>query len=364
MAANPETTDKAANGESQRHILRRRLTEQRADDERERIHDLATEVCQWLSQRLDVEITPENFADKLNSGVELCKLQNKLVAVAGGDEAKISYNANAKSKSMHAQENITHFIEWCKGFIHSDEVFESNDLVDHKSERKCQMRVLSCLQKVKQKYSSVPESIKKVPETHVTDTPNLISEHEGNNEEEKQEVASSIQEPPSNHHGDELNQPSTKPITSDEGPQKEQSGEKKEGETTGSSVPEPDAGPASTDDAGQSNPQATKPASIEGPQEEESEGEKEGKTRHVDNSAPEPNDAHAPASNNQEIRSRPSKRNKHPSEEPGQNEDKKVSGSRNPTRNESNTLCRYLYPLVVLGIISLVILGGLYILQK
>ena len=348
MAANPETTDKATNSESKRHILRRRLTEERVDDERQRIRDLAIEVCQWLSQTLDVEITPENFADKLDSGVELCKLQNKLVA--GGDEAKITFNANAKSKSMHAQENITHFIEWCKGFIHSDEVFESNDLVDHKSERKCQMRVLSCLQKVKHKYSSVPESIKEVP--------NLISEPEGDNEEEKQEMASSIQEPPSNHDGDELNQPLTKPIISDKGPQ--ESEEKKEGETIGSSVPEQLAESASNDDAGQSNPSSTKPASNEGPQEEESDGEKEGKTRHVhvDNSAPKPNDAH-----NQEIRSRPSKRNGHP-EEQGQNEAKKVSGSRNPTRNESNTLCSYLYPLVVLGIISLVILGGLYILQK
>ena len=222
MAANSGISTKTPNGESNRPTYKRSLSFERKDAERERINDLAKEVCQWLSQILDVQITPENYLDKLDTGVELCKLQNKLVE--GGEEAKIRYNANAKKNSIHAQENITHFIEWCKGFIHNDEVLESNDLVDHKSELKCQTRVLLCLDKVRKRYTSVcdaevDDNEPKPPSdiTDQNDPSDLPQESEGNKEEKKQEVASSIQESASNNDGDK----------------------EKEGKTTDNSIPEP-----------------------------------------------------------------------------------------------------------------------------
>ena len=152
MAANSGTSAETPKGESEQPILKRHLTEERMDAECKWIYDLAMEVCQWLSQILDVKITPENYIDKLDTGVELCKLQN--ILVAGGEEASINYNANAKKNSMHARQNITLFTEWCKGFINKDRVFESNDLIYHKNELKCQTRVLSCLNKVKKRYAS------------------------------------------------------------------------------------------------------------------------------------------------------------------------------------------------------------------
>ena len=308
MAASSGISTKTPNGESERPTYKRSLTLKRKDAERELINDLAKEVCQWLSQILDVEITPENYLDKLDTGVELCRLQNKLVE--GGEEIKISYNANAKKKSMHAQENITHFIKWCKDFIHSDEVLESNDLVDHKNELKCQTRVLLCLDKVRKRYTSVgdtevDDNEPKSP-SDVTDQNNpsdLPQESEGNNEEKKQKVASSIQEPASNNDGDE------------------------------------------------SNPSSPKPISSEQPQEEESEEEKEGKP--TDNSAPEPTAVHV----NSEIRSRHSARNEQSQEETSQKEDKEVAGDHNP----SGCSCSYL--VVFLCIISLVFLVGLYFLK-
>ena len=152
MAANSGTSKEAAHGETMRPNLKRRLTLEREDAERERISDLAVEVCQWLSQTLGVDVTRDNYIDILDTGVELCRLQNILVTSAGGNEAKIRYNANAKKSSMQARGNITLFTEWCKGFIEKGQVFESNDLLDHKNELKCRTRVLLCLDKVKQRY--------------------------------------------------------------------------------------------------------------------------------------------------------------------------------------------------------------------
>ena len=153
MAANSGTSkEAAAHGETTRPILKRRLTLEREDAERERISDLAIEVCQWLSQTLGVDVTRDNYINILDTGVELCRLQNILVTRAGGNETKIRYNANAKKSSMQARGNITLFTEWCKGFIEKEQVFESNDLLDHKNELKCQARVLLCLDKVKQRY--------------------------------------------------------------------------------------------------------------------------------------------------------------------------------------------------------------------
>ena len=405
MAANSGASRTTAKGESTRPTLDRHFTRERVDAEREQIQDLATEVCQWLSQTLNVEITSENYTDKLDTGVELCRLQN--ILVEGGEEAKIKYHANAKKKSMYAQENITRFIEWCKGFIHSDDVLESNDLVDHKREHKCQMRVLSCLEKVKKKYSSKSEIIEEVPETQMPDIPNLTSELESSGKEEKPEVASSIQEPASDNDGDESRPTSTKPV-SIKGPQEEEELEEKEVNAINNSVPEPNAESAFNNE---SQPPSTEPIiSNEGPKDEESEDEKEeGKITDSSNSAPEPtvetasnDDAEYPSAvkptlsnegsqkekneeenqrknihgstpeptdvhasiNNSKVRSRPSARNEQSPGESSQNKVRETSGDHNPSRNGSDTACSYFYPLLFLCLISIILLGGLYFLMK
>ena len=122
--------------------------------EGESLDALTEEVCQWLSQTLGVNITSENYMDELDTGVELCKLQNKLCATLGGD--KIKYRDNAEKCSQFARENIDHFVRWCKD-LHCHQLFESNDLVNQKSElqEKNEQRhksVVVCLHQVKQKY--------------------------------------------------------------------------------------------------------------------------------------------------------------------------------------------------------------------
>ena len=312
MAANSGASSEIANSVTKQPILRRHLSEERVDDEHKRIRDLANKVCQWMSQILGVEITPENYTEKLDTGVELCKLQNKLVA--GGEEAKISYNENAKKKPPIAQENITEFIKWCKGFIHSDEVFESNDLVDHKRELKSQMRVLLCLDKVRQKYPGVPETIEEVIETQEMDTPNpndppdLTPKSEDNDKEKTQEVASSSQQ-------------------------------------------------CASDIDDESQPSSTKPASMEKPGGEESKKEDR---ETIDKSASVVTTANV-SPNNSEIRSRPIARN-------GKFENKSpqpvIPDENTPSHDNSDTNCSYFYPLVILCLVSLVFLGGLYFFKK
>ena len=145
------------------------------------------------------------------------------------------------------------------------------------------MRVLSCLEKVKKKYSSTSEIIEKVPETQMPDIPNLTPQLEGSDKEEKQEVASSIQEHAFDNDGDESQPTSTKPLL--RGPQEEEGLEEIEGNVINNSVPEQNAEPVSNNDGDESQSPSTEPAtSNEVPKEEESEDKAEGKT--VDSSTP------------------------------------------------------------------------------
>ena len=68
MAANSGASNKTSDKESKQSSLKRYLTEEGVDAECEWIRDLAMEVCQWLSRTLNVEITPENYLDKLDTG--------------------------------------------------------------------------------------------------------------------------------------------------------------------------------------------------------------------------------------------------------------------------------------------------------
>ena len=102
--------------------------------------------------------------EKLETGVELCKLQNKLCVTLGGQE--IEYHDNAEKHPQFSRQNIEHFVKWCKD-LQCHQLFEPNDLVIRKSglnETKEQAdqnmqrrrrRVILCLHQVKQKYDSV-----------------------------------------------------------------------------------------------------------------------------------------------------------------------------------------------------------------
>ena len=61
MAANSRASSNIAKSESKWPTYKRSITMEQMKGEREQIDDLAKEVCQWLSQILDVEITPKEL---------------------------------------------------------------------------------------------------------------------------------------------------------------------------------------------------------------------------------------------------------------------------------------------------------------
>ena len=115
------------------------------------------DVCVWLSETLQLDISPENFMDMLDTGVVVCKLvvliQEKARALdEAGEEVGCSvplktfkFHEGAKKATFQARENTKHFLDWCRGVgVRDDFVFESNGLVEHADEK----RVLLCLLEV------------------------------------------------------------------------------------------------------------------------------------------------------------------------------------------------------------------------
>ena len=130
------------------------MTAQREAAEQEALGVLAKEVCQWLSQTLHLDFTPQALMDSLDTGIELCKLaeliQKKATnSLKAGEKLDfkvstdpIQCHKSAKKRSFQARENAQSFTKWCKSLgINSDLIFESNGLVEHSDER----RVILCL---------------------------------------------------------------------------------------------------------------------------------------------------------------------------------------------------------------------------
>ena len=139
------------------------------------------DVCQWLSEILQLSITPQCFMETLDTGVVLCQLvelvQGKTRALkeAGGELGlkiplePIKYRPSAKKATFHARENTKHFLDWCRELgIRDDLIFETNGLVEHADEK----RVLLCLLEVSRYAREV--NIK---------PPDIISQEEGEMEE-------------------------------------------------------------------------------------------------------------------------------------------------------------------------------------
>ena len=115
------------------------------------------DVCQWLSDILQLSITPQGFMETLDTGVVLCQLveliqeKTKAFKEAGGELGlkiplePIKCCLGAKKATFHARENTKHFLDWCRELgIRDDLIFETNGLVEHADKK----RVLLCLLEV------------------------------------------------------------------------------------------------------------------------------------------------------------------------------------------------------------------------
>ena len=134
-----------------------RITAEREAAEQEALGVLEKEVCRWLSQTLQLDVTPKTFMESLDTGVELCKLAELIQtkakgALKAGEKLNFSVSNDpirchktAKKGTFFARENTKYFIEWCKSLGISEEIiFDSNGLVEHSDEK----RVILCLLEV------------------------------------------------------------------------------------------------------------------------------------------------------------------------------------------------------------------------
>ena len=78
-----------------------------------------------------------------------------------------------------------------KGFIHSDQLFEPNDIIDHKSKLKSYKRVLSCFDHIKRKYiSALPDQ--PIHEENEDETGRVADETDSNNSPTQTKVTTDI----------------------------------------------------------------------------------------------------------------------------------------------------------------------------
>ena len=141
-----------------------------------------TYVCQWLSETLQSDITPQTFIERLNTGVVLCQLvelvqekaraleENEVEVCCRVPLEPIKYRPGAGKTTFHARENTKHFLDWWRELgIQDDLIFETNGLVEHADEK----RVLLCLLEVsryaKKVHIKPPDIIRKEQESSETE---------------------------------------------------------------------------------------------------------------------------------------------------------------------------------------------------
>lgn len=142
---------------------RRRSFENNASENRLNLSEepvlipLLEDLTIWLSGFLCTEILPENFIELFEDGSRFCKLATILHEKAVEYKERTQHSTplpsyairkwyeNPKTGSFYCRDNVCKFINWCKHFGVSEIcLFESNDIVEHKSVRALR-NVLICL---------------------------------------------------------------------------------------------------------------------------------------------------------------------------------------------------------------------------
>lgn len=114
---------------------------------------LKEDLAEWLSRVLQENITADNFMDRLENGVLVCKLAQIMQAATrnvpkNGRSVKplasftFKFHQNAKAGTFFARDNAAHFLQWCRQIKVQDSVlFESDGLVLQRQPRE----VILCL---------------------------------------------------------------------------------------------------------------------------------------------------------------------------------------------------------------------------
>ncbi|XP_075728654.1 growth arrest-specific protein 2 isoform X2 [Rhipicephalus microplus] len=128
-------------------------------------------AARWLRDVLHVEdITADNFLDKLDNGVIVCRLAKLIQAraehccqLSGSSKVVPSFEfkcwENAKSGTFFARDNVDNFLRWCRKFgVNESVMFESDGLVLHNQPR-CVVLCLLELGRIASRFGVEPPGL-------------------------------------------------------------------------------------------------------------------------------------------------------------------------------------------------------------
>ncbi|KAH7938818.1 hypothetical protein HPB52_000761 [Rhipicephalus sanguineus] len=128
-------------------------------------------AARWLRDVLHVEdITADNFLDKLDNGVVVCRLAKLIQAraehccqLSGSSKVVPSFEfkcwENAKSGTFFARDNVDNFLRWCRKFgVNESVMFESDGLVLHNQPR-CVVLCLLQLGRIASRFGVEPPGL-------------------------------------------------------------------------------------------------------------------------------------------------------------------------------------------------------------
>uniref|UniRef100_T1JJX6 Calponin-homology (CH) domain-containing protein n=1 Tax=Strigamia maritima TaxID=126957 RepID=T1JJX6_STRMM len=100
------------------------------------------DLADWLHSLYNLDITAENFFEKLETGVTVCQHANRVrqLALAQRSSAPVGdevvHRCDVAAGTFHARDNVSNFIAWCRGLgVMECLLFETEDLVMRKNER-------------------------------------------------------------------------------------------------------------------------------------------------------------------------------------------------------------------------------------
>ncbi|XP_051757735.1 growth arrest-specific protein 2 [Ctenopharyngodon idella] len=123
----------------------------------------------WLNGILGLDITVDNFMDRLDTGVVLCQLaetlQEKMILSGNGKpfiRRVIRWRPDAASGSFFARDNTANFLYWCRKIgVEPSHLFESEDLVLQKHPRDVCLCLMQ-LGRIASRYGIEPPALVKL----------------------------------------------------------------------------------------------------------------------------------------------------------------------------------------------------------
>ncbi|GFX24285.1 GAS2-like protein pickled eggs [Trichonephila clavipes] len=120
----------------------------------EYLYAMKEDLAEWLQNLYDLSVTADDFMEKLETGVVLCRHANRVITSAKrrgrtlGDECRseVVFRPEVQPGTFHARDNVHNFIAFCRKGLRIKEclLFETDDLVMRKNEK----NVVLCLLEV------------------------------------------------------------------------------------------------------------------------------------------------------------------------------------------------------------------------